>query len=184
MSFATLEEAWGLHGLAPMPAAPAPLMAGGGGSSGGGGGGGGLQQRPAAHLRRPDNGFAPAMAPPRSEDDALAVQNARKFLNATYARFGLAGVARLLPKEAARRLMKKGRGDLVARVTAFLSSPEKLLFVLLCAFALLVVVDGWRNGQGHGGAMHGGGMHGGMQGVGGSVGMSAMPMQGAFVPFS
>lgn len=95
------------------------------------------------------NDFAPApqLMPQREEDDAT-VQDTRRFMAQTYARFGLAGVLRLLPREATAQLAagqgggRRGRGtDMWAQVRTFVSCPEKMLFVLLFAFALLVVWD-------------------------------------------
>ena len=189
MSFATLEEAWGLSSFAigggasgasgggPMSAAVSAAAGPGrgrrGGDSMGGGMGGGMgdgglagamQARPRAPLAgagargRGDStvGFAPApgLMPPQLEDgDDIAVQNTRKFLARTYARYGTAGLMRLMPREAAGEVGRgmKGRrhrsalGDLWDDAVKFVACPEKMLFVLLCIFAMLVVWDSWRS---------------------------------------
>lgn len=80
----------------------------------------------------------------------MAVQDTKRFVARTYARFGLPGVLRLLPREATAQLgggRGRGRGRGGGRgawdqIRTFVSCPEKMLFVLLCAFALLVVWDG------------------------------------------
>jgi len=169
MSFATLEEAWGVPSFG---AAPPPLVGGGGDDAGGypparaahnkrgrgrpprrkataPGMMPGLRGRPPMAEASPVGDFAPApQLTPRREDDDTEMQNVRRFLARTYARFGAAGLARLLPREAARELGGGGGGHKRSRmwdeVVRFVSCPEKMLFVLLCAFVLLVAWDSWR----------------------------------------
>lgn len=150
MSFATLEEAWGLSSFATpgAPAAPrrhqaakpaaAPRRKHGFGGFGPGGVPGGAR----------GGSFAPApeLTPQRADDD-VEIQNAKKLLARTYARYGTAGLARLLPREAVGELAGgggRGGAGWWDEVVKFVSCPEKMLFVLLCAFALLVVWDSWK----------------------------------------
>ena len=157
MSFATLEEAWGVPNFT---ANPPPLRAAEAAAAGrrrqrqrgpkrdqrGSGAGFGL---PAGSRGRGAVEFAPApQLTPQREDEAVELQNARKLLARTYARYGAAGVARLLPREAAEDLQlgldrKAGGAALWTKIVRFMSCPEKMLFVLLCAFALLVLWDTW-----------------------------------------
>lgn len=134
MSFATLEEAWGVPGFSnpARPVADASRDA----------------HRDASRDAHRHGDFAPApQLLPRAEADDAAAEEARRVLARAYARHGVAGVLRLLPSDAAARL-GPGRGDgLWADVADFVSCPEKVLFVLLCAFALLVVWDGWHASQ-------------------------------------
>jgi len=146
MSFATLEEAWGLPALEQRHPRAEPAR--------------GAEKTPFSKQARPSplpdahrGDFAPApQLMPRSEHDDAAVLEARRILAQTYARFGAAGVLRLLPREAVADLRRGGAaGGGGARfwdgVVEFVSCPEKMLFVLLCAFALLVVWDGWQTSQ-------------------------------------
>lgn len=155
MSFATLEEAWGLASfeVAPPPRGlPEPR-------------GPPEQQQ---HHRRPRAPAQPAQpaqpAEPRrfalaapapqgyDKDDGEDTQPTRRVLARTYARFGLEGVLRLMPREALQQLNRVaaarggGGGGAGSRLwddfVAFVSCPEKMLLLLLCAFALLVVWDG------------------------------------------
>lgn len=160
MSFATLEEAWGLPAFdaapaaltaAPYPAAPAGPPAAH------------RQARPRfnrtpfSELNDPEplphDSFAPAPQPRREEDD-LVIRETRRFLARAYARYGMAGVLRLLPPEAVGQMGKQrrrggggGAGGLWGQLVVFLSSPEKMLLTLLCIFAVLVVWDNWQSQQ-------------------------------------
>lgn len=162
MSFATLEEAWGMPSLTQQ----ADVGPAGFGSRG-------LTQGPSPpqhqkmqrrqRRRRPAGGgslspptpFAPApQLMPTREDDETEVQNSRRFLARTYARFGLPGVLRLLPREATAQIGSGhtgggGGAGVWKSIVDFVTCPEKMLFVLLCAFAMLVVWDTW-NGSGGG----------------------------------
>lgn len=155
MSFATLEEAWGMSSfdqpplrqfddsIEPASRRPAttPFT---------------KMHKPSPAVPGPaptDFAPAPQLMPRREEDDA-AVQDTKRFLARTYARFGLPGLLRLLPREAAQQVRGGGRGGggwrgggrgLWDEIVDFVSCPEKVLFLLLCAFALLVVWDGWQS---------------------------------------
>lgn len=174
MSFATLEEAWGVPTLGHAesgfavggmqgPVAPLPPK---------------RQQRPAHRRRqqrrrrppphvglgsnargRADFAPAPELMPSSGEDD-VQIQNTRRFLAQTYARFGTPGVLRLLPPPALGELSAAvgggggalgrrggGHGGFFGDLKKFFASPEKVLFLLLCAFALLVVWDNWHSSQ-------------------------------------
>lgn len=149
MSFATLEEAWGVRSLVPPPAAaeppeaaadlPPPV-----------GRGGKLRRRPWSKTRPPgarDEAAAYAPAPAPVDDDADA-QALRRLLARAYGRYGPQGVARLLPPGAMLDIANAGGGHRgggrrswrrwLARV---FRKPETLLLVLLCAFALFVAWD-------------------------------------------
>lgn len=128
------------------------------------------ERTPFSRLRKPESssrrpvGFASEFAPapqlaPLRADDELALQSARRFLATTYARYGLPGLIRLLPPEASHEL-RKGRGrsgghgggahglrKLWDELLTFLSSPEKLLMVLLCIFVLFVAWDNYHAQQ-------------------------------------
>lgn len=162
MSFATLEEAWGMPSLTQQAEPGAGF-----GSARGLTQGPPQQQKQAAARRRrrrtaagagqqsPHAGVyapVPQMMPQR-EDDDTEVQNSRRFLARTYARFGLPGVLRLLPREAAAQMGSlaggKGAGSKVwDSIVEFVTCPEKMLFMLLCAFAILVVWDTWHTPSG------------------------------------
>ena len=175
MSFATLEEAWGM---------PSLTQQADGGVAPAGFGSRGLtqgpapqqqhqqhqQQRPAMRRRRKvktggggtaaaQQHFAPvAQLMPQREDDDTEIQNSRRFLARTYARFGLPGLLRLMPREATAQMGGgggggRGRGARAGvwdSIVEFVTCPEKMLFMLLCAFAMLVVWDTWSSGSGGG----------------------------------
>ena len=101
---------------------------------------------------RPDGPLGPGsddrpLGPvPRSEADAATVQETRRFLARTYARFGVPGLVRLLPREAAMemgvplRRDRLGVGDRIWNaVLRALSTPETVLFFLLAAFAVVLL---------------------------------------------
>lgn len=159
MSFATLEEAWGV-----------PTLGGGGGGFATGGFGAAVPPQKAQLSRirrrrplrrrvgqgsnargRPEFSVSASAQPPPElmpsrQDDDVQVMNTRRFLAQTYSRFGALGVARLLPPPALQELClarRGGGGGGWDDVRKFFSSPEKVLFLLLCAFALLVVWDNW-----------------------------------------
>lgn len=103
-------------------------------------------------LDRPDDPLGPGsddrpLGPvPRSEADAATVQETRRFLARTYARFGVPGLVRLLPREAAMemgvplRRDRLGVGDRIWNaILRALSTPETVLFFLLAAFAVVLL---------------------------------------------
>ena len=173
MSFATLEEAWGVPKFAAADSPPALL---------------GEAPRVDGHHRRPttaarrrwfgsergkprprdewdsplDRADGPLDRPdgplgpgsddrplgpvPRSEADAATVQETRRFLARTYARFGVPGLVRLLPREAAMEMgvpLRRdglGVGDRIWNaILRALSTPETVLFFLLAAFAVVLL---------------------------------------------
>ena len=128
MSFATLEEAWGVPALGPVdrptPSAERPNAA-------------------APRAQRPVRRALDAKAPLRLDDD-VDVQHARRLLASAYASYGIAGVARLLPPEAADSLSlyhRRRKGGWWRRVRRALTRPETLLFLLLCVFVMFVLWD-------------------------------------------
>lgn len=141
MAFATLEEAWGL---------PAAANAG-------------FQQLPAVSQQQP--GFkqalnqalkrTPKQSPPASpapragpgiplfDGDAGAAE-ARQYLARAYARYGVQGVLQLLPRQAVASLRSSPRdrpSSFAAWLADLVSSPEKVLVVLLAVFAVFVLLD-------------------------------------------
>jgi hypothetical protein len=81
-------------------------------------------------------------------DESAAAMEARRYLARAYARNGVAGIIRALPPHAQMALAtrtfnarrRNGR-SWSACIMDFLRSPEKVLLVLLVAFALLVLYD-------------------------------------------
>lgn len=167
MSFATLEEAWGLPRFSAAAAAAAPAGPDKGSPAAG-------HPNPAGHANRergPTNrrhrgpvadadvhgpatwsspsGAADPLAGSRNEGtDDVEVQNARRFLARTYARFGVPGLMRLMPHRAVEEMGGVGgRGrhgpgaKLWNALLRALAHPETLLFLLLCAFAAVVTWD-------------------------------------------
>lgn len=126
MAFATLEEAWGLPPAARAPQPPPP----------------GPRPR-----KRVSDARVGGWGPPPSTGGAWAATTtdadvfaAREVIQRAYAAHGLRGLATLLPPELARRV--GGRPDSAwAAVTEFVSSPEKVLLVLLLAFLVLVFME-------------------------------------------
>lgn len=156
--FATLEEAWGLPRLGGSPNAAAvaasrpkpPLQH--------------LQQHPLQQRPLQQGQFQQGQGQPgqrgqpgqfqpgqqtRAADDAY-FQQARRYLANVYATHGMPGLMRVLPPSAAKGWKGKGPSprhrrrpptSLGDRVWEFVTSPEKMLVVLLAAFAVLVLMD-------------------------------------------
>jgi hypothetical protein len=88
-----------------------------------------------------------------SEDNDAALREVRQLLARTHAKHGLPGLLRLLPRDASAQLLSAANarggagGGWWRGLADLLASPEKLLFVLLCAFALLVLWDNWQAGS-------------------------------------
>lgn len=151
MAFASLEEAWGMAVLGARDAdrpmsSPARPDAGQDSSPGS------PRRIPFSKLVKPKAAGARAFAPAEDDNDALGAT--RQFLAETYDRFGMPGVMRLLPREAASKLKdgdrqdrrgkrgKRGRrGCFWSRMKRLLSRPEALLCGLFIAFVLLVLWD-------------------------------------------
>lgn len=160
MAFATLEEAWGMPRLQGpptdlLPAAPNKRIPG-------------LAPQPHAqlHAQQPHtqppaakSSQFPARAPTRTpswttsrrdvfDGDAGAIE-ARDYLMRAYAKFGLEGVVQLLPRQAVVALARGGGGrGTTGRGGGFgswladlVSSPEKVLVLLLAVFALVLLMD-------------------------------------------
>lgn len=136
MSFATLEEAWGVRSLVPPPpaadVADPPLPP---------------SRRLRASRGRPLRPHAAAVVDPDDDPDAQAV---RRVLARAYEQYGPQGVARLLPPGAMLDIASVGGGPGGRRgrrgcwrrwLARKLKKPETLLLVLLCAFALFVAWD-------------------------------------------
>lgn len=129
MSFATLEEAWGVPALVPAAQERAPPA----------------RTNEPRHQRPVQRAPLSPKAPLRIDDDA-DVHNAQRMLANAYARFGIAGIARLLPPEAAQSLsLYQGRrrrgGGWWRRVCRAMARPETMLFLLLCVFVAFVLWD-------------------------------------------
>ena len=167
MSFATIEEAWGVPRFS-AGNAPADHLdrdrhdrdqdrsqdrGQGRGRDDHRRGGGGHQRRrdpsrPGGSFPRAfdsaDDGFAPPVdAPPRSEAEDTDAENTRRFLARTYARYGVPGLLRVMPREALPHFggaRRRGPG-LWGAVVRALSKPEHVLFVLVALFALVVLWD-------------------------------------------
>lgn len=117
-----------------------------GGQSGGGGNSNGLTGLNSlnSNIGSPANNKPPTSPKPTFfTDGGGAVElEVRRFLADQYAKYGIQGVLRVLPHQAASRLGNRRRSDSLGdQVVRFLRSPEKLLLVLLAAFALLVFFD-------------------------------------------
>ena len=167
MSFATLEEAWGVPRFSADNArlsdddhrpsdhgSPGHGSSGHGspdhGSSGHGSSGHGRRRDPSRSFPRPFNGDLPD-APPRSEAEDTQTEETRRFLARTYARYGVQGLLRLMPREALPRLgggRRHGGPGLWDAVARALSKPENVLFLLVAMFAVVVVWDALKPGAG------------------------------------
>lgn len=147
MAFATLEEAWGMPVL-DRPAAPRAASPANDDIS--------TERRPRLRQARvtpaaPDEERAgPRFRPPFDDarsHAAVEVHTAQRVLARAYVDHGIAGVLALLPPDAAAALgsryahHRRRRG---VDLWNMLNTPETLLFVLLCAFAMLVLWDSWR----------------------------------------
>jgi hypothetical protein len=150
MAFASLEEAWGV-----------PSLEGPGGAAvdlrherqpPGQPPGQPPERTPFARMARPraapDDGdlLAPAdLAPPAPARDADAdLAGARRLLEATYDRYGLPGLLRLLPRRATsalRRKCRRGGGGVWRGIRRLLSSADAVLVVLVAAFVALALWD-------------------------------------------
>lgn len=151
MSFATLEEAWGMSTLGPVgppvTAAPPPLLRHRPG------------RQPFSSLRQP--GAADNLPGdgelPRSASDDLDYQNTQRYLARAYARFGPGVLLKLMPPEAVRQLGVVASRRRVRRggwnLRAMLNKPEALLFVLILAFVGFVLWDAWSPRGGGGPSM-------------------------------
>lgn len=132
MSFATLEEAWGVSSFAasrpsqpaqsrmPSPSQPVPRVA---------------SKRMARQQTKSPEFIAPT--------DDVELQNVQRALARAYTRFGPGFVARLLPPEARHDLglhAGKRRHGLGAWLRKMLRSPETMVFVLV---AVLVLFWAW-----------------------------------------
>lgn len=141
MSFATLEEAWGVTSFAgPRPQRPlqspaAPLADS-------------RPQKPLARARQVRARVAAAATPEfinASED--VEFQNVQRALAQAYVRFGPRFVARLLPPEARHEIRQGGGGDrrrgggFGAWARDVMRSPETVLFVLIGLFVALWAWD-------------------------------------------
>lgn len=140
MSFATLEEAWGMTpgGFDQGFDQPSRVE---------------VQRTPFSRLPRPRAAAADGpFDQPSSEDRQDAeVQGVRRFLARSYARYGAAGIARLLPPEAAAetqsllmaRRHHKGRRRrwCLKKMLRKLLQPEVLLLLLVAAFVAFVAWD-------------------------------------------
>lgn len=108
---------------------------GSGGGNNGGGGGGQLVPSPSDA-----NAFF------NDGDESTASMEARRYLARAYAHGGVAGIIRALPPQAqlalaSRTFKARKERSWSAYIMDFLRSPEKVLLVLLVAFALLVLYD-------------------------------------------
>lgn len=138
MSFATLEEAWGVPsfagGVKPVhpPTVPTPVM-----------------QRH-RKIRPPKKSAAAAVEPQRPEfiatHDDTELQNVQRGIARAYARFGPGFVAKLLPAAARHDLGihhsgKRRRNRFGQWVRSLLRRPETLLVVLLVVFGAVWLWD-------------------------------------------
>lgn len=110
-----------------------------------------------AVAEEPKSAASKAAAPEPATVDP-EVRNAQALLARAYARYGVSGIHRLLPKEAVRDMSAKGRRRAKRHrrhrrrhrrwELPDVSSPETLLFLLLAAFMLLVMWDSLKGGGG------------------------------------
>ena len=138
MAFATLEEAWGLAprelptlARPPPPAKRAVKMAYG------------RAQPPRVGSWGPPSMSSPTSSPAGSPWGATTDADmfaARDVIQRAYTSYGLRGLAALLPPELASRVAG-GNDSLWTAVGDFVSSPEKVLLVLVLAFLVLVFFE-------------------------------------------
>ena len=84
-----------------------------------------------------------------SDADVFA---AREVIQRAYATYGLRGLATLLPPELAARVAG-GNESVWTAISDFVSSPEKVLLVLVLAFLVLVFLES-RSASGRTAASH------------------------------